>query len=96
METQRIPMIVCGGATGRAVIFCRMAKIPEPDESVVMYDARMVLRWDVPRGLFGLAQHGPNGQTRVTSPVAEVRDTCRQSLTVTEAAAAAFDAWPNA
>lgn len=94
-EREMIPVIVCGGTIGRAVIYCRVDAIPEPGAPVVMRDARMVLRWDGP-GLFAMASSGPVGNTRITSAVAEVRDTCRQVLTVSEHAAAALDRWPNA
>lgn len=89
-------VILCGGQTGRAVIYGSVEEIPKPGENVELHNARMVLRWDSTcGGLFGLATNGPKNDTRLTCPVDVVRDTCRQVLTVSTEAEAALDAWPN-
>ena len=93
----KIPVIVCGGELGRAVIFGYAKRLPKAKESCTIYDARMVLRWDAKcGGLFGLSVKGPAGDTQVTSAVANVNDTWQQALTVSEAAAKSFAEWPNA
>jgi hypothetical protein len=93
METNnRIPVIVCGGKTGKCVIYGYVDTLPVVDQPVEMHDARMVIRWAT-AGLFDLAVRGPRGNTRITAAVPWVIDTCRQALSVTPVAAAAIDAW---
>jgi hypothetical protein len=93
----RIPVIVCGGKTGRAVIFGYVDVLPEVDQPVDIYDARMVLYWSEQcGGLFGLATNGPKEGTRITCPVDHVQDTARQILTVSADAATALREWPDA
>lgn len=92
---KQIPAIVCGGETGRAVVFGYVDRIPNPDEPVRISGARMVLRWDSKcGGLFGLATKGPASETRITAPVDVVTDTCRQALSVTPEAAERIEQWP--
>ena len=92
----RKPYIICGGAAGRAVIFCWLDADPVSEQTVVMHDARMVLYWPTAcGGLLGLAANGPRDGLRLTAPVARVTDTVRQSLSVTPAAAKALEGWPS-
>jgi hypothetical protein len=94
---KRMPAIICGGETGRAVVYGYVDKLPEVGEAVTVYDARMVLYWPSEcGGLFGLATKGAQTGLRLTSKVAKVRDTCRQALTVSAKAAKALDGWPDA
>ena len=93
----KIPVIVCGGELGRAVIFGYAKRLPKAKESCTIYDARMVLRWDEKcGGLFGLAAKGPVGETKVTSTVEQVNDIWQQALTVSDFAANSFLEWPDA
>jgi len=95
-KTKRIPAIICGGQTGRAVIYGYVDRLPDPDESVRIHNARMVLYWPPEcGGLLGLAAGGPKDGLRLTRAVGEVTDTCRQGVAVTVTAAAALDEWPH-
>ena len=92
----RKPYIICGGAIGRAVIFCWIDAEPVSEQPIVMHDARMVLYWPAGcGGLLGLAANGPREGLRMTSSVARVTDTVRQSLAVSAEAAKAFLGWPD-
>jgi len=96
-EIPEIPVIVCGGANGRAVIFGWVTDMPHPETPVEIHRARMVLYW--PRecgGLLGLSQRGPREGLRLTCSVPIVRDTCRQVLSVSDAAASGLATWPDA
>ncbi len=97
-RTNRRPHIICGGATGRAVIFGWLDAEPVAGQPVVIHDARMILYWSAEcGGLLGLASKGPQTTTRITSAVARVTDTCRQSLTIDDPAVAEkFATWPAA
>ena len=95
-EKQRKPVIVCGGKTGRAVIFGWVDEIPEPETVVTVYDARMVIYW--PRecnGLLGLASDGPKPGLRMTSTVPLVKDTARQVVVVTKEAGKDLKSWTS-
>jgi len=88
-------VIICGGETGRPVVFGYVDKVPMPGEPVIIHEARMVLYWpEACAGLFGLAANGPKEGLRLTNVVAEVRDTARQVLSVPEEVAKAMSAWP--
>ena len=97
--SKRTPVIVCGGSSGRSVVFGYVDKIPEVDEPVTIYNARMVLLWSAKcGGLFSLAKNGPSadsGDIRLTSAVDFTKDTMRQILSVPEDAAKRFDEWPD-
>jgi len=90
------PVIICGGSTGRAVVYGYVDEIPEAEQIVTVHNARMVLCWPAEcGGLFGLAANGPKDGLRLTAPVAIVSDTARQVLSVTDAAACAIDKWQS-
>jgi len=89
------PVIVCGGKTGRPVVFGYVKTIPESGQACIIHKARMILYWpEVCVGLFGLAANGPKEGLRLTSVVDEVRDTARQVLSVSVEVAKQFDEWP--
>ena len=95
MTDEKIPIILCCGANGRAVVYGRVEQTPVKGEPVVLHDARMVLSWSSEcGGLLGLAAGGPKGSTRITATVSEVGETVWQEyITVTERAADAIDKW---
>jgi len=92
-----IPILLCGGSQGRAVVFGLVEAEPIPGTAVTLYEARMVLRWEGTAGLFGLAAVGPAPGSRLTCSVAQVTD-CdwKQWMAVTPVAAEAMAAWPAA
>lgn len=96
VKRKMIPAIICGGATGRAVIYGYVDHLPASDEPVRIERARMVLYWPAAcGGLLGLAAGGPRDGLRLTHIVLEVTDTCRQSIAVSADAATALDEWPH-
>lgn len=96
MKKARKPYIVCGGATGRAVIFCWLDDDPIAETPVVMHDARMVLYWPTEcGGLLGLAANGPRDGLRMTATVTRATDTVRQALAVAPDAATVLKRWPS-
>lgn len=92
---QRIPVVICGGSHGRAVVFGYVDEQPRHGQPVTIYDASMILSWSGPSGLFGLAARGPESGTRITAVVSRVDDVCQQALSVSESAAQALAAWPR-
>ena len=94
-KTKRIPVIVCGGSAGRAVIYGYADEMPEAGQPFTLHDARMVLYWSAEcGGLFGLAATGPAGDTRLTATVSEVQDTsAHQVISVSDEAELAFSGW---
>jgi len=93
-KPKETPVIVCGGSQGRAVIYGYVSNVPEPEKSVTIKRAKMILRW-AEIGLLGVAAEGPRGDSRLTYAVPEVRDTCRQCIVCSPKAAEALDAWPT-
>jgi hypothetical protein len=91
-----IPVIVCGGETGRALVYGYVTEVPKPGSPVEIHEARMILRWEGARGLFGIAKYGPEGNSRITCSVSIVRDICRQVLLVTKEAEEVLNGWPEA
>ncbi len=94
-----LPMIMCGGATGRAVVFGWHdgETLPQAETVIVLHRARMILYWPATcGGILGLAANGPQDGLRLTSAVKSVSDTARQVLSVSASAAAALDRWPDA
>ena len=93
-----VPVIVCCGENGRAVVFGYADEIPTPGAPVTLRDARMVLYWAAEcGGLFGVAANGPKGGTRITAAVAETRmESCKQVLACSQVAAEGISKWPAA
>jgi hypothetical protein len=90
-----IPIILCCGANGRAVVYGRVEEEPTPGEPVTMHDARMIIRWEGRGGLFGVAAVGPGSGSRITHAVPRLVETCWQEcLAVTPEAAEKIDGWP--
>jgi len=94
-KTKRIPCIITVGEPGRAVVFGWADAMPEPEQAVTLYRARMILYWADGGGLFGLASNGPAPGSRLTCEVSETRATARQVLSVNKAAAKALTEWPS-
>lgn len=94
-DTTMIPMIVCVGEHGRAVVYGYAEAYPETGGSVVLHRARMVLRWDAAcGGLLGLAANGPRGDTRITHAVERTgARPVQQYTSVSPEAARALDEW---
>ena len=91
-----IPIILCCGANGRAVIYGRVPRMPTPGKPVTLTDARMVLRWDAEcGGLLGLAAKGPRADTRITHAVPRIVETVWQEVVqCSPEAAREIEAWP--
>ena len=86
--------IVCGGATGRAVVIGYSATEPVVGETARLERARMLLYWPSEcNGLFGFAADGPKPGTRLTPTVAVTECTCREWLAVSDEAAALVSSW---
>jgi hypothetical protein len=90
-----IPIILCCGSNGRAVVFGRVEAMPEAGGPVTLREARMVIYWSSEcGGLLGLAAHGPKTSTRITAPVPVVIETSWQEcVACTPEGASAIDAW---
>lgn len=87
------PIILCCGASGRALVYGYVDGDPVAGQPVTLRDARMVLRFAV-HGLFGLAAKGPAGDTRITHAVPATTETVWQEwIAVTTDAATAIDGW---
>lgn len=94
-KKKRSPVIICTGTHGRAVVFGWIdGAIPQTGDRVVIYGARMILRWRGERGLFGVAAYGPEEGSAVTVSVEETTCEVQQALAVTIKAAEVLDAWP--
>ena len=96
MTDKRIPIILCAGQSGRAVLFGYVDAEPEPSKPVMLHDARMVLYW-APEcgGLLGLAARGPAGETRITPSVPRTVETAWQEwVQCTSTGAEAINDWP--
>ena len=93
METKKnVPVIVCAGEHGRAVVYGYTSRVPHPGENVRLTNARMVIRWgNQCGGLFGLASSGPGSDTCLTRSVDETTCTVRQALSVAKDAAEKID-----
>ena len=91
-----IPVIICSGEKGRAVIFGFVDQLPNPDDKVRIRNARMVLRWGIEcGGLFGFSQQGPFGDTRLSRTVDQTTCVVRQALTVSIEAAEKIVEWKD-
>lgn len=92
------PYIVCGGSTGRAVVFGWCEAMPETGKPVMLYNARMVLRWDEScGGLLGFAANGPTqGDNRITFAAEMVADEIvHQVISVSDKAVENINKWPG-
>ena len=96
MASKTIPIILCVGANGRAVVFGWVEEDPTPGEPVTLHHARMVLYWSGEcGGLFGLAANGPKTSTRMTAAVERTSAVqWKEWLAVSPEAAEALDGWP--
>jgi len=94
MGDNEIPIILCCGANGRAVVFGYVDELPVNGEPVTMYRARMVIYWAGARGLFGVAADGPETGSRLSPVVKMVTETVWQEwMDVTAEAAERINAW---
>ena len=94
MSEERIPIILCCGLNGRAVVYGRVNSEPVKGEPVILHDARMVLHWAGNHGLFGVAAYGPGPGSRISPAVERTQETVWQEhLVVSVAAAAKIEAW---
>ena len=88
-----IPIILCAGAHGRALIYGYVEQEPAPGQPVRLERARMILYFPS-GGTFGLAAEGPPEESRVTHAVDVTVETQWQEwLAVSPAAAERFDGW---
>ena len=93
MTEKQIPILLCAGANGRALVYGYVTEEPTPGEPVRLSKARMVIHYPS-GGTFGLASVGPPRGSRVTHVVDTVVETVWQEwLAVTEKAAGVFDGW---
>ena len=91
----RIPILLCAGANGRALVYGYTATEPNLGQPVRLARARMILYYPS-GGTFGLCAVGPPEGSRVTHAVETVVETVWQEwLTVTPAAAEVFDGWAS-
>ncbi len=95
VTAEKIPIILCCGEHGRAVIFGYVATKPVPGKPVTLSRARMILYWSGNGGLFGVASNGPAENSRVTCAVDTVTETRWQEwLSVSAKAAKILSDWP--
>ena len=95
MSDNMQPIILCGGANGRCLIFGYVESEPVAGEPVDLQDARMILYYPS-GGTFGLAADGPPEGSRLSATVTRtVETTWQEWLAVSPEAAAklgSFDA----
>ena len=88
-----IPILLCAGTNGRALVFGYVESEPEPGQPVRLHKARMCLYYPA-GGTFGLASVGPPSGSQVTDAVGVVVETVWQEwLAVSDKAAETFDGW---
>ena len=89
------PVVVCGGETGRAVLFGYTNEPIVPGEPYTLRNARMLLYWPAAcGGLLGFVQEGPKVGTRLSKTVDEVSDAiAHQWMPVSPAVAAQIGEW---
>ena len=95
-KTRRVPVIICIGEHGRAVVFGYAARYPEIGKPCSLRGAKMILKWEGGRGLFGIPKFGPEKGSRITCAVKRVSAIPLQVLEVNEDAAKKIDEWPEA
>lgn len=90
MSDHSIPIILCAGQNGRALIFGYVAELPTPGEPVRLERARMAIYYPS-GGAFGLAANGPPSGSRVSDEIPATLETVWQEyMEVTREAAEAF------
>jgi len=95
IEAATLPIILCCGANGRAVVFGRVESAPVPGEPVTIHGARMIIYWAGKAGLFGLAAKGPADGSRITSAVPSTTETVWQEwIEIAPETAEKINAWP--
>jgi len=88
-----LPIILCAGANGRALIYGYVAEEPTPGAPVRLERARMVLSYPS-GGTFGLGADGPPTGSQLTATVSVTVETVWQEwLSVSPRAAEVFDGW---
>ena len=93
-KSKMVPVIVTGGNPDTCVIFGWAEAQPEAGESVVLWDARMILFWEGQSGLFGVAVKGPGIGSRITSAVSRVsHGVAVRVLNCSPEAARVLDQW---
>jgi hypothetical protein len=76
------------------VIYGTVDTVPQLGEKVELHSARMVLQWDSAcGGLFGLAESGPVGDTRLSGTVILVRVVAQQIIRVSPKAKKKLEDW---
>jgi len=89
--------IIYTGENGRCIVYGEIEgdRLPMPGESVLIRNARMILKI-VSVGNLGIAGIGPKpgSDTRITSTVRGTTCVVRQAAECTPEAAAAIEAWP--
>jgi len=81
-------IILCGGNSGRCVVFGTTESEPVHGEPVRLTDARMILYWANEDGLFDVASNGPAPGSRLTPVVSTTVETVWQEwVAVSEEAA---------
>jgi len=94
MSDNEIPIILCCGTNGRAVVFGFVDELPVKGEPITLRRARMVIYWAGSRGLFGVAADGPEDGSRLSPVVQRVTETVWQEwMDVTAEAAERINAW---
>jgi hypothetical protein len=89
--------IIYTGENGRCMIYGDVDtdRLPLPGDSVVIRDARMILRVEAV-GNLGIAGAGPkpHSDTRITYPVPQTSCVVAQAAECSEAAAELISTWP--
>jgi len=87
-------ILLCCGENGRAVVFGEVDQDPVPGQPVELRNARMILYWAGPKGLFGVAAEGPGEGSKLTCAVERVVETRWQEyLVCSDQAARLMDGW---
>ena len=94
MNENEMPIILCCGDKGRAVVYGYVLGEPVPGEPVTLRRARMVIRWAGRGGLFGVAASGPATGSAITVAVGSTTETVWQEwIAVSPEAADILDSW---
>jgi len=94
-KSDGVPVIICVGEHGRAVVYGRAEREPEIGQPCRLTGARMILYWSAEcGGLFGLAACGPRAGTRITHAIPSTSAIPAQTIVCTAEAARAIEEWP--